>query len=89
MQISSVELIQARAYQLWEEEGRPEGKDLEHWTRAASELAASGNGAQPVAPEKPAAKAKAPARRTPAKARETAATAAPAKGGRKSTKSAK
>ena len=30
--------IKARAYAIWEEEGRPEGKHLEHWTRAAQEL---------------------------------------------------
>ncbi|MDM9627659.1 DUF2934 domain-containing protein [Rhizobium sp. S152] len=24
-----------RAYKIWEDEGRPEGRDLEHWDRAA------------------------------------------------------
>jgi hypothetical protein len=27
-------LIRQRAYQIWEEEGRPEGKAEEHWERA-------------------------------------------------------
>jgi hypothetical protein len=26
--------VEARAFQLWEEDGRPEGRDLEHWERA-------------------------------------------------------
>ena len=26
--------IRERAYRLWEEDGRPEGQDLEYWTRA-------------------------------------------------------
>lgn len=30
--------IKERAYQLWEREGRPHGKDLEHWRRAEQEV---------------------------------------------------
>jgi Protein of unknown function (DUF2934) len=30
--------IRERAYALWEEEGRPDGKDLEHWRRAEDEV---------------------------------------------------
>lgn len=30
--------IALRAYALWEEEGRPAGKDVEHWLRAEREL---------------------------------------------------
>jgi hypothetical protein len=29
--------IRERAYSLWENEGRPEGRALEHWQRAATE----------------------------------------------------
>ena len=36
------EEIRKRAHQIWEEEGRPEGKDSEHWDRAARELDADG-----------------------------------------------
>lgn len=32
--LSKDERIRAIAYSLWEEEGHPEGRDLEHWTRA-------------------------------------------------------
>lgn len=32
------ERIRSRAYQLWEEGGRPEGRALEHWERAAQDL---------------------------------------------------
>lgn len=30
--------VRDRAYQLWEEEGRPEGRDREHWYRAEAEV---------------------------------------------------
>lgn len=30
--------IRSRAYQIWEEEGRPEGRHDEHWYRARAEL---------------------------------------------------
>jgi Protein of unknown function (DUF2934) len=32
--------IRDRAYAIWEREGRPEGKDQEHWLRAEAEIAA-------------------------------------------------
>jgi len=32
------DLVAARAYEIYLEEGRPEGRDLEHWTRAEAEL---------------------------------------------------
>ena len=32
------EEIRLRAYQIWEEEGRPEGKAEEHWQRASDEV---------------------------------------------------
>ncbi|MFN3278908.1 MAG: DUF2934 domain-containing protein [Paracoccus hibiscisoli] len=35
------DLIRARAHQIWEDEGRPEGQEADHWTRAAAELDAT------------------------------------------------
>lgn len=32
--------IRDRAHKIWEEEGRPEGRDVDHWLRAAQEIAA-------------------------------------------------
>jgi hypothetical protein len=32
--------IRERAYANWEQEGRPDGKDREHWLRAEAEIAA-------------------------------------------------
>jgi hypothetical protein len=32
--------IQQRAYQLWESEGRPEGREQAHWQQAQRELSA-------------------------------------------------
>lgn len=36
----TAEEISRRAYNLWEQEGRPESRDLEHWLRAEQELRA-------------------------------------------------
>lgn len=35
--------ISRRAYELWEQEGRPEGSDLRHWLQAEQELSGRGN----------------------------------------------
>jgi len=32
------EVIRERAYAIWEEEGRPEGRHLDHWLRAEAEI---------------------------------------------------
>jgi hypothetical protein len=34
------EAIRMRSYQIWEREGRPEGRDVDHWLRALEELRA-------------------------------------------------
>jgi hypothetical protein len=34
--------IRERAYQIWEEEGRPDCKELDHWLRAETEVIAFG-----------------------------------------------
>jgi Protein of unknown function (DUF2934) len=33
--------IRERAYAIWEQEGRPDGKDLDHWLRAEAEIIAA------------------------------------------------
>jgi hypothetical protein len=38
--------IRHRAYQIWEEDGRPQGREHEHWERAVSEIEAEDNAAQ-------------------------------------------
>lgn len=49
--------IRWKAYQLWEDEGRPDGREHEHWHRAALAM-------QPQAAKQPAKRVKpAPARR--------------------------
>lgn len=40
MSAVSPELIRLRAYELWEAEGRPSGRDRDHWLHAAHELGA-------------------------------------------------
>lgn len=39
--------IRERAYQLWEADGRPDGRHLEHWSRAEAEVLASAAAARP------------------------------------------
>lgn len=43
---NSEEAIRKRAYHIWEREGRPQGRDFEHWVQAQVELTAEdvGNG---------------------------------------------
>ena len=50
---SEVRLI---AYQIWESEGRPEGKDLEHWYQAEAIWAETQSSQEAEAPAKPAVK---------------------------------
>ncbi len=33
-------MIQERAYEIWEQEGRPDGQETDHWLRAEAEIAA-------------------------------------------------
>jgi hypothetical protein len=39
-----VQAIRERAYEIWEQEGRPDGKDLDHWLRAEAEIIAATEG---------------------------------------------
>lgn len=36
------ERIRARAHVIWEADGRPEGRDLDHWRQAVEDIAAEG-----------------------------------------------
>jgi DUF2934 family protein len=39
MDTDRLERVRQRAYELWEQEGRPDGKEEEHWRRADAEIA--------------------------------------------------
>jgi hypothetical protein len=39
-QIANEQAIRERAYAIWEEEGRPEARHLDHWLRAEAEISA-------------------------------------------------
>lgn len=52
--------IGLRAYQIWEAEGKPHGKDFDHWLKAEAELAAA-RAKKPAA--RKTATGKAPARK--------------------------
>ena len=41
------ERIRQRAHEIWEEEGRPEGRHAEHWAQASRELEAEGGEGAP------------------------------------------
>lgn len=40
---NSSDEIRERAYRIWDAEGRPEGKEKEHWERAERELSSEAN----------------------------------------------
>lgn len=44
------EQIRTRAYQIWEEEGRPHGRDHHHWVRAEQESGADAPEGQSTEP---------------------------------------
>jgi hypothetical protein len=52
--IETTEIIRTRAYEIWQAEGQPDGRALEHWCRAEAEAVAPA----PAAPStrKPAKK---------------------------------
>lgn len=53
---NELDKIRERAHTIWEEEGRPEGKDVEHWERARKEVlgdaVGSGAGSPPKKPSR-------------------------------------
>lgn len=52
------ENIRRRAYEIWEQEGRPHGQDMKHWLQAFKEFGDQADGAARRASTKPVAKAK-------------------------------
>jgi len=46
--------IRERAHAIWERDGRPSGRDREHWEQAAREIEAETAGGKPAATTKPA-----------------------------------
>ena len=48
--------ISLRAYQIWEAEGKPAGKDFDHWLRAEAELAGAASATKGEAAKKAAVK---------------------------------
>jgi hypothetical protein len=76
------EKIRRRAYEIWEQEGRPHGEDMKHWLKAFEEI---GTGA-----EKKARKPRSPKGKSAASTTESPSprSAAPAKSGAKPTRDA-
>ncbi len=44
----TLESIRRRAYALWEQDGRPEGRELSHWLQAEHEIRQSIGSANPA-----------------------------------------
>src|SRR4051812_47062808 len=44
------ERIRRRAHEIWEREGRPDGRHAEHWAEASQEIEAEGGEAPPPTP---------------------------------------
>lgn len=69
--------VRQRAHEIWEREGRPEGRDREHWAQAEAELASETKkaGRKAAAPKagKAAAAARAPSEKKAAVAVEAVA----------------
>ena len=59
------DLVRTRAYLLWVEEGRPEGRDVEHWHRALELVASEAADAQTPEPATSSTLRKTPAARKP------------------------
>ncbi len=71
--------VRRRAFEIWEAEGRPEGRDVEHWLRAEAECAAVPAKAVAAEPAKAARTAKSGAAAKPAAAKATRRAKAPDK----------
>lgn len=81
---SNEERIRQRAYEIWEQEGRPHGEDMRHWLLAFQEIAAStegdGQAAKKARSKKvttPAASPKSKAKAKPAGGAQSVPTTAP------------
>jgi hypothetical protein len=59
--------ISRRALEIWEQEGRPEGRALEHWLRAQSELSRRSEQIRAKSPAEPTGNKSTPIPATPAK----------------------
>lgn len=75
MSLTDEERIRARAYALWIEEGRPDGRDREHWERAERELRVE-QAAPPAPADEPAAVIADPAPKAKKASRKSAGRAA-------------
>lgn len=67
--MSDHDKIRQRAFEIWETQGRPQGRDLDHWLQAEAEVIA------PLAPPRKRAAKKEPAAEKQPAARKSAAKA--------------
>lgn len=82
------EMILNKAYELWEAEGRPTGREMEHWFQAEILIAQELSKSKRAAKETGKSKAKAPAKaKAPTKAKAKSATKTKAPAGKSSVKS--
>lgn len=87
-----MEKVRERAYAIWEREGRPHGRDREHWLKAEQEVmttAAPARPAKKAANGNAAAKAASTTKAAPGKRAATAAAKATPKTARRKTAATK
>lgn len=58
--------ISERAFALWEQDGRPEGRDIDHWLAAEAEIRTGSPVVKKTAPRKAAPRKAAAVRKEPA-----------------------
>ena len=61
MSLDTETLVRQRAYEIWESENRPHGRDKEHWERALREISAAATSAAAQPSAKATAKSPEPA----------------------------
>jgi Protein of unknown function (DUF2934) len=77
--------IRARAHELWEKEGRPEGEEKRHWEHAAREIEREDAGSKTTAKRAPGKTTAKPKAAAGAKKSASASAGGPSKRGRKAT----
>lgn len=75
--------VRKLAYRLWEEAGRPQGRDQEFWHMASARIAAEALDRKPTAGPEPEVKAPPPPPAEPKKAKAAASAVKPAKRAKK------
>lgn len=64
--MSREQIVRDTAYAIWEAEGRPEGRDADHWKQAEERVASLADGAKTTGQSPAKSRSKKPAEAVPA-----------------------